>query len=217
MSLQPQKQLNDLNSQAPQSHHPVGIREARTWFAGRSPNRIRLALNPVVQTAGFMEREYGMANITTRLGIGSRLAKPTPVVYLSDVMSFLDVLRPTNPRLAIGAELQALAGLRMTEDLRLTWDRVDLDHGLIEVSGNVKNASSTRVIPVCQRLLENLRELAWISHHEGPVVMSPRDCGYTDGDRSWINYSHRLKVEFKIWNPDIEWAPKDLLLQTLNR
>jgi integrase len=179
-------------------------------FEGRSPNRIRLGLNPVVQTAGFMEREFGMANVTTRLGIGTRLVRPTPLVYLNDVLSFLKTFQPANPRLAIGAELQALAGLRMTEALRLTWDRVDLERGLIEISGEVKNASSARVIPVCRRLLKSLKALARTSHVEGPVVMSPKGCSYADGQRCWNNYSHRLKAAFKAWNPAIEWAPKDL-------
>ena len=110
----------------------------------------------------------------------------------------------------MGAALQGLAGLRMTEALRLTWHRVDLERGLIEISGEVKNVYSTRVIPVCQRVLESLRGIANVDGTTGPVIRSPKGCSFAQGRRSWNNYSHRLSRAMREWNPQINWTPKDL-------
>ncbi len=62
-----------------------------------------------------------------------------------------------NPWPESGVAFQALAGLRVTEAIRLTWDRVDLEAGLIEISGITKTDSSKRVIPVAVRVLEALK------------------------------------------------------------
>ena len=45
--------------------------------------------------------------------------------------------------------------LKATPDW-LAWDRVDLERGLIEIRGEVKNEYRNRVIPVCRRVVEAL-------------------------------------------------------------
>lgn len=57
-----------------------------------------------------------------------------------------------------GVALQGLCGLRVTEVLRLTWDRVDLVHGLIWICNQTtKNEQSIRTIPIPRLVLEILR------------------------------------------------------------
>lgn len=61
-------------------------------FKGRAPNTKRLALQPVVQTAGYMEREYNLPNVTRQLGIGNQNVRETVIVHLKDVLAFIDHL-----------------------------------------------------------------------------------------------------------------------------
>lgn len=182
---------------------------------GLSPNSVRIALQPITQTAGYMSREYQVPNVAERLGIGSALVRTPAHVYLSDVVRFLGWLHEREPRLEVGAALQGFAGLQLQEALRLTWDKVDLDRGLIEVSGEVKNPYRKRVIPVCSRLLislqqESRRAVGKIRSDWGPVVRSPEGFSYAENRDSWKNYSHAMGKLIRAWNPEIGWAPKDL-------
>lgn len=56
-----------------------------------------------------------------------------------------------------GIALQGLCGLRVSETLRLRWDRVDLEHGIISIDGETKNDPSRRRIPVPSLALEILK------------------------------------------------------------
>lgn len=77
------------------------------------------------------------------------------------------------------------------------------------MSGEVKNEYRNRVIPVCTRALEALRN----THaRQGPrpedaVLRSPK--GFPWGD-SWINYSKEVVQALRAWNPKVDWKPKDL-------
>jgi len=167
-----------------------------------------------------MHREFGFVNYAERMGIGSKLLNPPAMVYLSDIVAFSDWLaeRKEWRWLEAGVVLQGLAGLRVMELLRLTWDRVDLESGLIEVSGETKNAYSNRVIPIPDRALlavarvkqmkaeeknEDKRKVQLIQE---PVIATSDGQAY--GDYSF--YSLKLKAAMKQWNPRIGWRPKDL-------
>jgi integrase len=126
-------------------------------YAGKSANYRRLQMQPLLQTAAFMHREYEFSAIGERLGIGSKLKTLPRTVYLEDVISFCDFLRDRKSHLEVGACLQGLAGLQLLEALRLTWKNVDLECGLIEITGEVKNQYRNRVIPVCGRVLDALK------------------------------------------------------------
>lgn len=199
-----------------------------------SDTRRRLDLQPVIQTARFMLREYDLPNLCDGLGIGCKLERSPRPVYVKDVLSFLDHLKTHAPHLEAGAALQALAGLQLQEALRLTWDKVDLKRGLVEISGEVKNEYRNRVIPVCGRVLEALRDGK--ERHDvkdtpdkAHVVLSTE--GYAFDGTSWLNYSKlltrvmrgnspmkktkkgitpTLKPHVTVWNTKIEWQPKDL-------
>lgn len=185
-------------------------------FKGKAPNTVRMAMQPVQQTAGFMSREYQLPNVAERLGIGNKLAKTPPMVHLVDVLAFCDWVRVEVPWLEAGVTLQGLAGLSMMEALRLNWDRVDLDRGLIEISGEVKNLYRNRVIPVCNRVVEALQRasetqsLSGVETIPAPVVASPEGCSFAQGTDSWKNYTRRVRALVKRWNAELDWASKDL-------
>lgn len=191
------------------------IRQYMAPMAGKAPNTIRLAMNPIVQTAGFMEAEHGLANPTRRLRIGNKLAKTPPMVFLTDVAAFLDWLRENQPRLEAGAALQGLCGLQLQEATRLTWDRVDLERGLVEISGEVKNQYRNRVIPVCSRALAALSRAAQQRAGRKARPLEPQTVlvsakGHAFDEGSWLNHSKELGAAIRAWNPGIGWAPKDL-------
>lgn len=126
-------------------------------YEGKSGTRRRLVMQPLVQTARRMFRKYKVPNLCDGLGISSKLDRTPRHVYVRDVLSFLDYLRDNAPHIEVGAALQGLAGLQLLEALRLTWDKVDLKAGLVEISGEVKNEYRNRVIPVCGRVLDALK------------------------------------------------------------
>ncbi len=185
-------------------------------FSGRSPNHKRLTFQPIVQTMGYLEREYQMPNVTRKLGIGNSNVRATPAVFITDVVSMLDYLAEKHPRLEAGAALQGLAALRLTEALRLTWDKVDLEKGRIEVSGETKTSWSHRTIPVADRVLEALKRAKAMGSSErivdpkAPVVVSPKGCSYLAGRDSHHNYSKDLRVAIRAWNAAVGWQVKDL-------
>lgn len=208
-------------------HHPEAthwslitrrmLREYMAPMTGKAPNTIRLAMNPIVQTAGYMEREYNLPNVAKRLGIGNKLKKTPPLVHVVDVADFLDWLAPQDIRIAAGAALQSLAGLQLMEALRLTWGKVDLKRSLIEISGEVKNSYRNRVIPVSAKVVQILdrcrREVYGQSvepNAEDPVVPSPTGVSYMSGEDSSHNYSKRLRGFIRQWNATAGWAAKDL-------
>ena len=191
------------------------IDEYLSSYRGKSDTAKRLALQPIRQTAKFMADCYEYRDVAAGLKLGSKLKTPPAVVYLADVAAFLDYLAVANPRLEAGAALQGLAGLQLQEALRLTWDKVDLQNRLIEISGVVKNPYRNRVIPICRKLIGILRK----AHNDRfkqkviPIrehaVLSPTGCSYVEGN-SFRNYSLRLSRIFREWNEEVAWAPKDL-------
>ncbi|MDK2972837.1 MAG: hypothetical protein PWP23_2592 [Candidatus Sumerlaeota bacterium] len=190
------------------------FREYLGTFKGLSDNHKRLSMQPLLQTAGFMHREYGFPNIGERMGIGSKLRKTPPTVYLEDAVAFCDYLREHRPHLEVGAALQGLAGLQVQEALRLTWKNVDLERGFIEVTGEVKNVYRNRVIPVTNRVLEALRRAeerrrereGKVQSLTGHVLVGVKGEPYTE----YQSYCRQLKTAMLRWNPQIDWAPKDL-------
>lgn len=192
------------------------IREYLKTFDGKSPNTKQLALQPISQTSGYMSREFQMLNIAERLGIGSKIKNVPQKVYLRDVVDFCDYLTDINHRLEVGVALQGLAGLSLQEATRLTWDKVDLKKGLIEISGAVKNEYRNRVIPICSRVKEALERAKNrpIRAIKGRVLdlsdtVIVNRCGGAYG-KYWINYSKEVRKLLKEWNPKIQWTTKDL-------
>lgn len=165
-----------------------------------APNSIRLRLQPIIQTDNHLARRHGLLRIAEGLGLSAR-AKPPAQVYLADT---LDLLQHLPPRLRAGAALQALAGLRVQEVFRLTWDHIDLDAQLVEISGLVKTDWSRRVIPICDEATRHLRAMP-----RQKVRGINDDRLYADF-QTWQGYSRSLKREIRKWNPKVSWNPKDL-------
>ena len=193
----------------------VHFREYLTSRNGLSDTRRRLDMQPLTQTARWMLAEYDCPNYADGLKLGSKLQRAPRAVYVKDVLSLLDYLRDNAPWLEAGAALQALAGLQLLEALRLTWDKVNLNERLVEISGEVKNEFRNRVIPVCPRVVEALRR-AYPFHwgakvrslHEEYVVLSEKGKPYIGG--SWYNYGANLGKAIRAWNPKCEWQAKNL-------
>ncbi|MCB2141470.1 hypothetical protein KQH29_00860 [bacterium] len=181
-----------------------------------SPTRKRLLMQPLSQTARHMWHEHELPNVAERLGVSAKLKKTPSPVYLADVLAFLDHLKGVRPAsLEAGAALAGLGGLQLLEVLRLTWSKVDLKKGLVEISGDVKNEYRNRVIPIPARCIDALRRAHAARPSEtvqavdgGAVVTSPAGRPFHGG--SWLNYSKLIKAEIRAWNSSIDWAPKDL-------
>lgn len=162
-----------------------------------------------------MHYEYELPDIAAGMEIGSRPQTKPAEVLLRDVIDFVDFLRDKAPSLEIGAALQALAGLRVQEVTRLPWNKVDLERGLVEVSGEVKNEHSVRTIPVCSRVMDALkraydrRKLTQGKIREIQEAIVSRPLGKPYGEW-WQAYSKAVKMELKEWNPSIRWQCKDL-------
>ena len=181
------------------------LRQYLATFDGKSDTTRRLALQPVVQTARFMAREYELPDRAQGLRLGSENAKPTPRVYVRDVLGLLEHLREKASWYEAGAALQGLVGLRLTEAQRLTWDRIDFERGLIEISGEVKNKWSVRVIPVCSRVCEALER-----HRKLPIPLKVQTIDNRLYPMHVDNYGSELNLAIRGWNAKIPWRAKDL-------
>lgn len=170
-------------------------------------------LNLIRQAAQFMARKHDCRNVCAGMRIKSQVQKNPAEVYLENVVAFCDFIREKNPRLEAGVALQGLAGLQLQEATRLTWDRVNLEEGLVEISGEVKNEFRNRAIPICNRALEALKrtiEMKPKSRIQSVcefVLLSKEGQSYCSN--RW-NYSKEVKSAFKNWNSRIDWTPKDL-------
>lgn len=181
------------------------VREYVRSLEGLAPNTVRLYTQPIRQASLFAAQEFGWKDIAGGLGTCSKLKTLPCFVDVQDVADFLNFVQIEAPWMETGAALQGLAGLQLQEALRLTWDKVDLQKGLIEISGEVKNEYRNRVIPVCDRVLDSLKR----SNRNQPkaeVVLSSNGQPYGD----WKEYSRRLRSLLRRWNPEVTWAPKDL-------
>lgn len=93
---------------------------------------------------------------------------------------------------------------------------MNLDRGLIEISGVVKNPYRNRVIPVCSRTVSALNKIQDFGEQDhvismkGPVIRTPRGGSYSNTEDGWRRYSRALRKKIREWNPSIAWAPKDL-------
>jgi integrase len=106
------------------------------------------------------------------------------------------------PYVAAGIALAGLACLRVEEVARLTKSKVDLDRGLVEISGVIKTKDSARLIPVCPIVVELLRSI---------IGLPPREKWEGDKDAlfpwSHSHYSKMVGRAMEVWNPILAWQP----------
>lgn len=114
--------------------------EAR-GLAPRTVGSIHRTLSMALEAAvadGFLGRNPAR---TAKL---PRKAKTAPVALdAATTRRMLDAIAATAPGLAVYAELVAATGLRRAEAAGLTWDRVDLDGGVITVDRQLDYSAST--------------------------------------------------------------------------
>lgn len=207
-------------------HHPLCLTWAQVTrtmvrsyiksFGEVAPNTIRIATQPVRQASRFMFREYELKDVAAGLGSDGTPVRQTSDVLLEDVGELADWIQANRPWMEVGPVLQGLAGFQLQEALRLTWTKVDLDRGLVEISGVLKNDYRERTIPVCGRVLDALRRADQRRRERearrgvvdvgGHVVVDSDGRGYSDHRA----YARRVHECIELWNPEVTWPPKDL-------
>lgn len=205
------------------------VTDYKAALGENAPNTVRLYFQPITQTARYLEHEYQLPNVAAGLGLSAQTVRATPSVFLVDVLDLLDFLRDQYPEFEAGAALQGLAALRLQETLRLTWGKVDLERGLIEIgspgqdrrpkkkeSERAKTDWSHRTIPVSARVVEALRR-AWerrpnpeVQDLMAQVIPSPDGESYMVSGTSWRNYTKDFREAMLSWNPQCCWQVKDL-------
>ncbi len=134
---------------------------------GLSKNTIRLRKLPITATcrwaASNWPREFSYIAegfVLPAVRATSYQPEERPALSIREVTAFLSFLEQVKPeegcKVILGVALQALAGMRVMEVLRLTWDRFDRDTVLIE--GEVKNEASLRRIPLPALVLDLIRD-----------------------------------------------------------
>lgn len=177
---------------------------------GLAPNTVRLYTQPIRQASLFAAQEFGWKDIAGGLGTCSKLKTLPCFVDVQDVADFLNFVQIEAPWMETGAALQGLAGLQLQEALRLTWDKVDLTRGLMEISGEVKNQYRNRVIPINKRVVEALERNHEVNQRtkckSNFVVRGNLGNGFEDH----CSYGRCVRKALLEWNPENNWTPKDL-------
>lgn len=101
-------------------------------------------------------------------------------------------------RILPAVALCGLCGLRVTEALRLEWSRVNLEAGLVDITGEVKNPHSERRIPIPEFVVEILSQTPRYNHW---VV--PRN-------REKDAYGRAFRKFYDKWKPERRIVPSDL-------
>lgn len=195
------------------------IEEYHRTLEGRARNTKRLVMLPIKQTGKHMAERYGVADPAVTIKTSNLKSNPTVRVMLADVIGFLDFLKDQHPHLEAPAALQALAGLRMTEALRLRWR--DYDRRLKWVAVAVeesKNEFSTRTIPLPHRAIEAL-ERAFASRPDRStdpgaeriaVGVSGAPYYQTASTATWRRYGVHISKAIKQYDSRIRWRSKDM-------
>jgi integrase len=93
-----------------------------------------------------------------------KLVDKAPEIFTPKQLA--DLLAAADPPLLPALALQAFAGLRTAEVLRLEWSEVDLVRGFVTVAAHKSKTARRRLIPIAQNLPEWLRPYVQMS---GPV------------------------------------------------
>lgn len=93
-----------------------------------------------------------------------------------------------NPRLKAMILLALDAGMRRGEILKLKWQEIDFDAGLIRILGTNTKTQRERLAPLTDRVAEELRVIK-------PVEMSDRPFPFDDFKRSWATAKRLAGIE----------------------
>ena len=113
-----------------------------------------------------------------------KLVDKAPEIFTPKQLA--DLLAAADPSLLPALAIQAFAGLRTAEVLRLEWSDVDLGRGFVTVSAHKSKTARRRLIPIAQNLAEWLRPYAQMS---GPVYSTRTRNYHADLDALRISIS----------------------------
>jgi hypothetical protein len=128
------------------------------WCCGRSFSSARLR-------AGSCGEVDLLAMVEKRTGPPSEIEIFTPE-------ELRKLIAAAPGRVATCIALQAFAGIRTSEILRLTWKDVARRHGHIEIAAGKAKTASRRLIPICENLAEWLRHADRQGERVWPVTAS---------------------------------------------
>lgn len=150
--------------------HSIGRKEIKAWIESISQSQVtrrnyKLAINPLfVEAIQAGELEINpLANLKIDIAESGNPEIFTP----AEVTRFMATC-PESIRAVMA--IQFFAGVRSAEALKLTWDKVKLIHGVIDISANVAKTASRRLITITPNLRKWLEPLA---KNSGPVAPLP--------------------------------------------
>jgi integrase len=140
--------------------------EIESWLhelalAPQSINNYRAIVRAFFEYA--LKRELVEKNPVTSVD-KVKLVNKAPEIFTPKQLA--DLLAAADPSLLPTLALQAFAGLRTAEVLRLEWSEVDLVRGFVTVAAHKSKTARRRLIPIAQNLAEWLRPYTQMS---GPV------------------------------------------------
>jgi integrase len=160
-------------------------------LSARSQNNNRRVLQTFLrfcQSRGWLAREADLLD-----GVGKRREPPAEIGIFT-AAELRKMLNTAPPKVAACIALQAFAGVRSEEMLRLTWEDLERRPGYIEVTARQAKTASRRLIPI----LPNLAQ--WLA--EAPRI----------GERVWPHtkpaYSHALAAAAK--RAGVKWRTNAL-------
>lgn len=82
-----------------------------------------------------------------------------------------------NQRAALVVQYAMLTGRRRGEILRLTWDRVDLEQGIVTYHGTTTKSGKTQALPVSAKALEVLNQALALNSNQKEGLVFPTSTG----------------------------------------
>jgi len=146
---------------------PVDVRDFlnELKFGARSFNNHRRTLQTFFnfcQSRGWLSRE---ADLLER--IGKRKESPTDIEVFAPA-ELRKILHAATPKAATCIALQAFAGVRSEELLRLTWGDLERRRGFIEISAGKAKTAQRRLIPISPNLAQWLVDAPRVGENVWP-------------------------------------------------
>jgi integrase len=154
--------------------------KARKWRHGENPARWRGGLESLLPNPSILHK-----------------VKHHPAMPYDEIGAFMEKLRQKEGVTARCLEVLILTAVRTSDAIKATWDEVDLDKATWTIPGpRLKgrlNRSRDLVVPLCDRVMTILRELAELRTN-GFVFPSPTKVNAGLSDAAMANLLKRMKV-----------------------
>ena len=146
---------------------PADVRDflGELKFGARSFNNHRRALQTFFnfcQSRGWLSREADLLE-----GIGKRRETPADIEVFT-APELRKILHAATPKAATCIALQAFAGVRSEELLRLTWTDLERRKGFIEITAGKAKTAQRRLIPIAPNLAEWLADAPRVGQRVWP-------------------------------------------------